>query len=83
MAGKGETSRWPCSTREKLSLAIVEFPGLMLYSVATDPVAFPGQFVEFVLASPDRMIVALVLAAVVTLLVLIGSGASQRVRQSE
>ena len=55
----------------------------MLYSVATDPVAFPGQFVEFVLASPDRMIVALMLAAVVTLLVSTGSGASQRVRQSE
>jgi len=68
------------------SLAIVEFLGLLLYSAmtdeeagqrlmnnTTDPVAFPGRWLEFVLASPDRTIVALVLGAVVTLLVLTGS----------
>ncbi len=70
------------------SLAIVEFLGLLFYGAmtdeeaaralmnnTTDPVAFPGRWLEYVLASPDRTIVALVLAAAVTLLVLVGDNA--------
>lgn len=73
------------------SLAIVEFLGLLFYSVmtdeeagqelmnnTTDPLAFPGRWLEFVLASPDRTVVALILAAVVTLLVLTGSFSGTR-----
>lgn len=71
------------------SLAIVEFLVLLFYGAmtdeaaaqalmqnTTDPVNFPGRWIEYVLASPDRMILAGVLAAVVTLLVLTGSGRS-------
>ena len=73
------------------SLAIVEFLGLLFYSAmtdeeagqelmqnTTDPLAFPGRWLEFVLASPDRTVVALVLAAIVTLLVLTGSNSRTR-----
>ena len=71
------------------SLAIVEFLGLLLYGAVTDeaaaqalmnnttdPVAFPGRWLEYVLASPDRTLVALVLAAIVTLLAVSGSTTS-------
>ncbi|MEF8851835.1 MAG: hypothetical protein V5A44_12000 [Haloarculaceae archaeon] len=65
------------------SLAITEFLVLLFYGAMTDeaaaqalmqntsdPVNFPGRWVEYVLASPDRTILALVVAAVVTLLAL-------------
>jgi hypothetical protein len=73
------------------SLAIVEFLGLLFYGAVTDkqaaqalmnnttdPMAFPGRWVEYVLASPDRTLVALVLAAIVALLALSSSGTESR-----
>lgn len=75
------------------SLAIVEFLVLLFYGAFTDeeaaqalmqntsdPANFPGRWLEYVLASPDRTILALFLAAVVTLLVLTGSNARTRAR---
>jgi len=73
------------------SLAIVEFLGLLFYGAmtdedaaqalmqnTTDPLAFPGRWLAYVLASPDRMLVAGLLAAAVTLLVLVGDSSRTR-----
>jgi hypothetical protein len=75
------------------SLAIVEFLGLLFYGAMTDeaaaqalmqntsdPARFPGRWLEYVQASPDRMVVALLLAGMVTLLVLTGSTSNSTTR---